>query len=163
MLCSLYRAQPPNLGFSPLSAYSPSPSSDSPSWLLNTRPKSRPYSPSPSHGLAEFPFPIYSFSPSTLLFDILGCYNPNHHAQPSCFHLNMLFRWVGLRRKGRGHTMNLVPMGINCPRSGLLLNVENARTNGIIHELVKIKVTLMTKEPEVQEERSEDGVVVVKC
>ena len=56
--------------------------------------------------------------------------------------------------------MNLLPRGINCPRSEPLSHVESATTKGIIQELVKVKVALMTKELKKQEDRSEDGGVV---
>ena len=68
-------------------------------------------------------------------------------------------RWVGIRRK-KVHTMNLLPRGINCPRSGPLSHVEIATTKGIIQELVKVKVALMTKELKKQEDGSEDVGVV---
>nr|KAJ0204371.1 hypothetical protein LSAT_V11C500237160 [Lactuca sativa] len=59
--------------------------------------------------------------------------------------------------------LNLLHRDINCPTSGPLPHVESATTKGIIYELVKVKLTLMTKELETQEGRSEDGDVVVKC
>nr|KAJ0224568.1 hypothetical protein LSAT_V11C100041170 [Lactuca sativa] len=71
--------------------------------------------------------------------------------------------WVGPKRKGRGHMMNLLHKGINCLRSGPLSHVESSTTKCIIHELVKVKVALKTKELVKQEERNEDGGVVVKC
>lgn len=61
------------------------------------------------------------------------------------FYLMYICRWVGLRRKGRGHMVNLLHRGINCPRSGPLSHVKSATTKGIIHELVKVKVALVTK------------------
>ena len=73
MLCSLYRAQPRELGFSPLSAYSPSPASDSPSRPLNTRPNRDP-TRRVHPWTRRVPFFTLLFQLFNSTLDISGCY-----------------------------------------------------------------------------------------